>query len=121
MNLRVCRINKLLRYKNVRIFFCHSHSSLQTFIDTFTNVVIIVDQYQFCTIVIDQLAPFFTDRIRHDNDRPIPLYSSYQSKTDALISTGRLDDDRVLINDALFLCVADHIISGSRFDRTAHV
>ena len=96
-------------------------SSLQTFIDTFTNVVIIVDQYQFCAIVIDQLAPFFTDRIRHDDDRPITLYSSYQSKSDALISTGRLDDDRVLINDALFLCVADHIISGSRFDRTAHV
>ena len=68
-----------------------------------------------------QLPSLLAHRIRHNDLCLIAAHRTYKRQTDPLIAACRLNDDRILVNQPLFFCIANHIICGPGLDRTAHV
>ena len=59
--------------------------------------------------MLHEQVTLFTDRIRHDDHRLIAANRSDQRKANALITTGRLDNNGVLVNPTGFFSGLNHI------------
>ena len=61
-----------------------------THLDVYKRQVIVMDQYELSTVVVDQFPSFFTDGIRHYYYGSVTFDSAYESKAYTLIAAGRL-------------------------------
>ena len=80
-----------------------------------------MNQDHFCAVMFDELAAFFADGIRHDDDCLIAADSTDECEADALIAAGRLNDNRIRFDPAFLFSFQDHVVSGSGFDGTADI
>ena len=62
-----------------------------------------MDQDDLRAVILHQLSSLLADRIRHNDHRLISLYRADKSQADPLVSTGRLYDNRVLMNKPFLL------------------
>ena len=72
-------------------------------------------------VVANQLSSFLAHRVGHNDFGLIAAYRAHKSQANALVTAGGLHDHGILIDQSLFLGIADHIVCGSRFDRAANV
>ena len=121
MSADVVDIRELLRHENSFILLSHSESGVETFLNTLSDIAVIVDKDNLSAVVLDQLSALLADGVGHDNDGTVALYSAHKSKTDALISAGRLNDDGIFFDLAFLFGVFYHIVSGSGLDRASDV
>ena len=118
---RVSRVFKLLRHKDPGVFPGHFQGRIQTFLYTFSDISGVMDQDHFRSIMLHQLSPFFTYRIRHDDPGLIAPDSSHQSQTDPLVAAGGFHNDSVLFYEPFFFGVFYHVICSPGFNRTAYI
>src|SRR5699024_7881007 len=118
---RVGGILELLRNENPRVFFCHTKRSVQALLDTGADIAGVMAQDHLRAVMADQFPPFLADGVRHDDLRLIPPYRAYQRKADPLIAACGFHDDRIFMDQALFLRVPDHIVSGPCLDGSAYI
>ena len=85
------------------------------------DVTFIVNQDYFCPVLLHQLASLLTDGIRHDDDGLIASHGTDQGKTNALVAAGGFHNDGIRPDQALFLCVCNHVECSTSLNRTAHI
>ena len=85
---RVCLILELLRHEHSGILCRHTVSGLYAFIDTFPNIPGVVYQNHLCAVMLYEKTSLLAYRIRHDDDRLIPLHCPDKGKPDSLIAAG---------------------------------
>ena len=117
----VCLVFKLLRYENLRVFFCHLCGHFHALFDAVTDVSRIVNQNNSRSVVFHQESAFAADRIWHYYNGFVAFYCSDQSQTYTLISAGWLDDDGIRFEDAILLGFLYHVEGRPRLDRTAYI
>ena len=80
-----------------------------------------MDQDDLSAVILHQLSSLLADRIRHNDHRLISLYRADKSQADPLVSTGRLYDNRVLMNKPFLLGCFNHIHCCARLDGPAYI
>ena len=121
MYLWVCLVLELLWDIYIGILTLHFLGKLKAFVHALAYVAVIVDSYNFRTVVTHEHTSFTADRVGHDYDRFISLDCADKRKTDALVSACRFNDNGVFVDETVTLGSSDHIICGTGLDRTAHV
>ena len=121
LNGGIRRILKLLRNKDMRVFFLHAQRGMQTFLDARADVARIMDQNDLGTVVTNELSSFLAYRVGHDDDRLKAHNGAHEGKADALITAGRLYYHGVLCYNTAVKGVKDHIVGGSCLYRSAYV
>ena len=118
---RVVRVFKLLGDPNAVVLFCHADRGLQTLVNGFADVAVVVDEHQFCAVRFDELAPLLADRVGHDDAHAVALDRADERKTDALIAAGRLHDDRVGAEQTALFGFGHHAVRRAGLDRAADI
>ena len=70
-------------------------------------------QNKLCTVCFQQISAFNTHGFRHRQNNAIAVRSRHRSQADTGVSAGRLNDDRLGIQQPLFLSVFDHRLGNS--------
>ena len=117
----VVRVGKLLRDKDLGVSLTHAQGGLQTFFDALADVAVVMHKAHFRSVVVHELAPLETHRVRHDDDRFVTLDGADQRKADALVAAGGLHDHGVRAQKPGFLSLLDHVERRAAFDGAAHV
>ena len=105
----------------MRILLTHAQSDLNTFIDAGADITVVMHEHDLGTVMTHQLSPFFTHRVRHDNDRLIAADCTDQCKTNSLVSARRLDDNGIFIYYSGFFSRQDHVKCRSGLDRSSDI
>ena len=117
----VCRVVELAGNEDSRVVFSHFVRNSLAFRDAVADIARIVYQNDFRAVVLHQLAALLGNRVRHDDLDRVALDRAAQRKADALVAAGRLDDDRVRMEQAAALGVLEHVERGARLDRAADI
>ena len=121
LSLNIGRILELLRNKHLTVLRCQLFSLDPAVIDTFADVSVVVDEYYFRTIMLNELTPLDADRIRHDDDRAVSSDGTDEGKSYALVAAGGFHDYAVRMKPALLLCAEDHVVCRARLDGTSDI
>ena len=121
MCLRVCRVFKLPRNKDMRVLPRHLLGARGTCADALADVAIVVHQNDLSAVVPYNLAALLADRIRHNDYRAVAAHGTNQRKSDTLIAAGRLDDNAVLVQETGALSCENHIVCRAGLYRPADV
>ena len=118
---QVVDVFELLRDIHVGVFRRHAVRSVDAFLNALANVAVIVNDDHVGTVMANQLAAFFRNAIRHDDNRFISTYRSNQRQTNTLISAGRLNNNGVGLDIAALFGGRNHLICGAGLYAAAHV
>ena len=114
-------ILELVRDEDVRVLLRHIECHLDALLDTFADVVAVVNETHLSAVLADQHTAFLADRVRHDDDDFIALHGAHKGQSDALVAAGGFHDDGVGADDALFFRRFDHLERGAGLDGTADI
>ena len=78
-------------------------------------------QHQLRAVCLHQLAALHRHGLGHHNDDAVTARCRHRGKPDAGVAAGRLDDDRVGLQQSLCLGVVDHRLGNAVLDRSGGV
>ena len=118
---RVCGVGKLLWHIDTVILARHFKRRMQTFLNAFANVSVVMDEDDLRAVMLNELSALVAYGIGHDNNGFGAAYRADERKADALIAAGRFDNDGVGLDFTASFAIQNHIVGGPRFDGTADV
>ena len=121
MRNKIVGVLELLRDVDLRVVFGHFVSERDAACDAFADIAFVVHHDDFRAVLSDEFMAFVRDRIRHDQHRFVALHRADERESNALIATGRLNDDGIGTDDPLRFGPFDHLERSARLDRTAHI
>ena len=116
MSLYVIYVGKLLGNKHLVAFFLHFKRHLQALVNAGADIACVVNKLNLSAVVTDKLAPFLAHRVGHNDNRAVALDRADKRKSDTLVSAGGFYDNAVLVNQALFFSLLNHIQRRARLD-----
>ena len=114
-------ILELLRHKRVRRSFSDLFRPADTFLDTFADIAVVVNEQHLRAVMGDELSAFLAHGIGHDDDRSVSFDRADEGESDSLISARGLHDESPFSDQALRFRRFHHRKGGSCLDRAAHV
>ena len=112
---------KLLGDPHVFVLPGHPVGGVQAGLDAGADVPVVMDQNQLRPVGLDELPPFFTDGVGHNDADLVPLHRPHQGQADALVAAGGLHDNGVRGQNPPGLRVQDHVAGGAGFNGAADV
>ena len=121
LNGGICGIFKLLRNKYTGVLGFHFECKIEAFLNAEPDIACIMNKHYPCTVMVYKLSALLAYGVGHYYNGFVALYSTYESKSYALVTAGGLNNNGVGLYKSLFFCIADHVVSGSGFDGTAYI
>ena len=82
-------------------------------LNTFTNIAVVMNKLNLCTIMLNELATFFRNAVRHNDYSFITTNRTNKCKAYSLVTACRFNDDGVFIDKAAAFGIKNHIKSSA--------